>query len=1410
MLVFLFLLCSSYLPVGVLSSSDGEPIPYDCQCLHRRNASMGRYATTACQGSIKDMMKHSLRDCIEKLPHGSGHEVAAETEVFLLVLCMIVGLVFRQFKGFPYTVLLLAGGAAFQCMFGYIITPIGGQEDPQFLLIIRNLDPHVILYVFLPALIFESAYYTNPHVFIKQLGNVLLLAFPGVMIASFLTALFAQHVMYGSGCSPDINMGDGCHGDPWDFQTSMLFGAIMSATDPVAVVGLLKELGAPEQLSVLIEGESLLNDGTAVVIFTIFSQNMFALLDPAIAPNIDPHTHAAIEYDVPGGIGKFLAMSLVGPMIGIIIAYCALQFLHCLHNDTLSEVSVTLVVAYLPFLLAELAKVSGVLAVVGAGVVMGLYRTEVSASVTEFLHETWELLSYLLNTTLFVVTGVFVAHRAQVSHGITFTYDFPMALLLYVAITLIRGLVLLAFYPIMRRCGYEEKNGGVTLPSLLICWWGGLRGAVGLALAMIIQGMTEKSSNYQLRLIGDRILFHTSIIAAMTLVINGSTTAYLLKYLRLNRVSKASIKTKLRATVRLDHVIKNRAKQLHRAEFSTFFKQLTEQEWTKVWYHLPVHSEAVYVLRTESKHRVFDGNDESLIPVNFRGRWRRYKKHWGSEEVKDRVNKILRSNATADIQGVVHRMRTRSISRSTTVDFGLDMEEARRRFVAAAKGMYNEQFTDGFISMSAAYSHLIEAEDLTIDHPDRPMDHFNATLSSAVELPGCAKCLLKFMKRGPLKCISNFLLQRHALMVFEILSNFIYVHERVMRHLQSSQNHEGVLGNNEALRLSFENRKLLEEAHVALKDLHTLFPDLLREAGTKMAARVMLETERATTMEEYEDGELMSNEMKAMIHDTVSSIAKSTIEGDSFAACTSVGTRLDALTLVQKNNRARPYQTLALFPDPILQEIVRVGSERFYEHGEIIYNAQDGKLGLHYIGRGHAIVCCVLNGPHENDNRARKIFENLQRGHNAAVTAARKLRRKETSGGRKLFSAVETNLGQAMQKASPSPSNRLSRPVIGFGLDSERALEKAMHGGKISTVSAINLMPLKETEKSPRSDEGLQSNADKLKHTSSEHVMSIPLRKRSSKRELLELASECGADMDNNGLISEHELDMFINIQQMFSSGTVSIIRSLRFGDIAGSTEVLQNFNSYSSTMEAESSLRTLFLPKQHILKLMEKYKNLRSMLWKEAAVEIIQTSGVFPDDEYKRSQIWNNIDVACRHSHVMLVKASSSILKLKEGHGMFILSGSVKFESEEYGTYHYASASDVARHYTCSGDDAVLMVFPPTSLNAMHLKCPLGLIAGEGSIIKTVLKSLTYSSKEERLFALNATLDKLSLREINRVIEEDLDFIRSEEEQEFLDLLLKKKQQMIDGTSLDGETIKAAKNSLKEDAQKLKHYTSV
>ena len=120
------------------------------------------------------------------------------------------------------------------------------------------------------------------------------------------------------------------------------------------------------------------------------------------------------------------------------------------------------------------------------------------------------------------------------------------------------------------------------------------------------------------------------------------------------------------------------------------------------------------------------------------------------------------------------------------------------------------------------------------------------------------------------------------------------------------------------------------------------------------------------------------------------------------------------------------------------------------------------------------------------------------------------------------------------------------------------------------------------------------------------------------------------------------------------------------------------------------------------------------------------------------------------------------------------------------------------------------LMVFPPTSLNAMHLKCPLGLIAGEGSIIKTVLKSLTYSSKEERLFALNATLDKLSLREINRVIEEDLDFIRSEEEQEFLDLLLKKKQQMIDGTSLDGETIKAAKNSLKEDAQKLKHYTSV
>ena len=455
------------------------------------------------------------------------------------------------------------------------------------------------------------------HVFLKQLSNVLVMAVPGVLVATALTSLFPQYIMYG----PDgACLASQCDKQtvPWSIEMSLLMGAILSATDPVAVVGLLKELGASERLSLLIEGESLLNDGTAVVLFTIFFNNMLTNSDPTIA-NEDPLTHEKIAYDAYEGVGQFFKMSFFGILIGLAFGWIAINFLHVILNDALSEVAITLVVAYGSFAIAESAfHVSGVLAVVAAGMYMALYRSEVSASVADFMHETWELLSYLLNTTLFAVTGVLIAKTPDINGSDAFT-EVGLCILLWFYLMLVRGICIVIFSPCLKRWGY-----GMTTNELIVVWWGGLRGAVGLALAMIVSITCDTSNDASLRLAGQRILFQTGGIAFLTLTINGTTTESLIKYLGMNKISEASKRMKIRATVRLHRDLKQRADVLHLPHFKPYFKQLNGKEWTKVWYRMPVHSQAVYLLRTENRSRVITRYDKKDVPSMYRRRWKSY------------------------------------------------------------------------------------------------------------------------------------------------------------------------------------------------------------------------------------------------------------------------------------------------------------------------------------------------------------------------------------------------------------------------------------------------------------------------------------------------------------------------------------------------------------------------------------------------------------------------------------------------------------------------------------------------------------------------------------------------------------------------------------------------------------------
>jgi len=436
----------------------------------------------------------------EDVAHASaGHHDVGYYALYFLFLSLVLGALARgatRHSRLPYTVALLFVGLALGFLHSYV--DLGALGDSLDIWV--DIGPHTMLAVFLPALVFESAFSLEWHTFRRCATQVLWLAGPGVLMGTALIgALLKATLPYD-----------------WGWGSSLMLGSILSATDPVAVVALLKEVGASKRLGHIIEGESLVNDGTAIVVFSLLNE---------IAKGAEKSAGEVATFFL------WVPFGSVAVGVGVAIGCHAWLGLGAVAGDHVVQISVTLFACYLCFLVAEFqSEASGVLAVVVLGVSIGAFGRGFFTGETErSLHHFWEMLTFVANTVLFILTGVIIAKTTNEStlKGTLNASDLGYSLIVYFEVLFARAAVIVLLFPILTRRGY-----GLTFADAAVCWWGGLRGAVGLALALAVN---EGDASYADRKVGPMALLCTGVVVVLTLAVNGTTTGFLLQRLGLTR-----------------------------------------------------------------------------------------------------------------------------------------------------------------------------------------------------------------------------------------------------------------------------------------------------------------------------------------------------------------------------------------------------------------------------------------------------------------------------------------------------------------------------------------------------------------------------------------------------------------------------------------------------------------------------------------------------------------------------------------------------------------------------------------------------------------------------------------------------------------------------------------------------------
>ncbi len=353
--------------------------------------------------------------------------------------------------GLAPVVLLAVIGGAMGAASGFLLQSPFSSRFGEVVKLFADLPlgAETFIYVFLPLLVFEAAFTSDVRRIIEDAAPILMLA----VIATVITAAIVGVALWPFAALP--------------LTVCLLLGAVISTTDPAAVIAVFRDVGAPARLTQLVEGEALLNDAAAIVLYTVLLGIIVSGRPPVIG----------------SGAIEFIRSFLGGALLGVIAGRAFLELVPWTRDDRLAEGTLTVALAYLSFIAAQrLFDVSGVVAVLASSLTVSAFgRTRIAPYNWSFLSDLWEQIAFWAHSLVFLLASILVPRLLFDMHW----HDLELVAVLIIAAFGARLAVLFLLLPMLSLTRLTQP---ISTAYKLAIAWGGLRGALTLVLAL---GVTE-------------------------------------------------------------------------------------------------------------------------------------------------------------------------------------------------------------------------------------------------------------------------------------------------------------------------------------------------------------------------------------------------------------------------------------------------------------------------------------------------------------------------------------------------------------------------------------------------------------------------------------------------------------------------------------------------------------------------------------------------------------------------------------------------------------------------------------------------------------------------------------------------------------------------------------------------------